>query len=179
MLIVIRLIVPQDTATQNLLYRVYYAAFEKDSNSTGAPPTPYKIVDVKFEPAPAVIATEASVQQQQPNPTTNSVSSASQNTIPSAGVTSLYPVPRSQPTEPSPSIYQPPVSRFHPPSIPEPTQAPQPVSNAPPFQPTVSSSYQSPAPPPGAAHTSTWNDPPVVVKTKKVIVCYNCYHNYY
>ena len=159
------------------MYHVYYAAFEKDS---GAPPTPYKIVDVKFEPAPAVNATEASVQQQQPTvyPTTNSVPSVSQNTILSASVTSSYPVPRSQPTEPSPSIYQPPVSRFHPPSIPEPTQAPQPVSNAPPFQPTVSSSYQPSAPPPGAAHTSTWNDPPVVVKTKKVIVCCNYYHNH-
>ena len=94
------------------MYRVYYAAFEKDSSSTGTPPTPYKIVAVKFEPAPSVTATEASVQQQQPTvyPTANSVSSASQNTIPSAGVTSSYPVPRSQPTEPSPSIYQPPVS---------------------------------------------------------------------
>ena len=47
-----------------MLYRVYYAAFVKDSSATGAPPTPYKIMDVKSEPVPAITTTEAPAQQQ-------------------------------------------------------------------------------------------------------------------
>ena len=147
-----------------MLYRVYYAAFVKDSSATGAPPTPYKIMDVKSEPVPAITTTEAPAQQQAMSfsyPATHPISSSFQNSIPS--VTNTYTVPGAQPRL---SDRQPPVMQFHPPPIPEATQLPQPRSDAPP-PPTVSS-YQPSAPPPGG---SNWNDPPVVVKTKKVFIC--------
>ena len=149
-----------------MLYRVYYAAFVKDPSVTGAPPTPYKIVDVKSEPAPAVTIAET-VQQQVTSfsyPATHPVSSTFQNSIP--GVINPYSIPN---TQPSLSNHQPPVSQFHPPPMPEATQLPQPRSDIPP-QSTVSSSYQPSAPSSGAVPSSTWNDPPVVVKTKKVII---------
>ena len=148
-----------------MLYRVYYAAFVKDSSATGAPSTPYKIMDVKSEPVPAITTTEAPAQQQATSfsyPATHPISSSFQNSIPS--VTNTYTVPSVQPRL---SDRQPPVTQFHPPPIiPEATQLPQPRSDAPP-PPTISS-YQPSAPPPGG---SNWNDPPVVVKTKKVIIC--------
>ena len=147
------------------MYHVYYAAFVKDSSATGAPPTPYKIVDVKSEPAAAVTTAETPVQQQATSfsyPGTHSVSSIFQNSIP--GVTNTYSVPS---TQPSLSNHQPPISQFHPPLMPKATQLPQPESDVPP-QPSVSSSYQPLAPPPGGLQSSNWNDPPVVVKTKKV-----------
>ena len=147
-----------------MLYRVYYATFVKDSSATGAPPTPYKIMDVKSEPVPAVTTTEVPAQQQAMSfsyPATHPVSSSFQNSIPS--VTNTYTVPGAQPRL---SDRQQPVPQFHPPPMPEATQLPQPRSDAPP-PPTVSS-YQPSAPPPGG---NNWNDPPVVVKTKKVIIC--------
>ena len=147
------------------MYCVYYAAFVKDSSTTGAPPTPYKIVDVKSEPAPAITTAEASVQQQATSfsyPATHPVSSTFQNSIP--GVTNAYSVPSMQP---SLSNHQPPISQFHPPLMPEATQLPQPQSDIPP-QPTVSSLYQPLAPSPGGSQSNNWNDPPVIVKTKKV-----------
>ena len=146
-----------------MLYYVYYAAFVKDPSVTGAPPTPYKIVDVKSEPAPAVTTVET-VQQQVTSfsyPATHPVSSTFQNSIP--GVTNPYSVPNTRPN------HQPPVSQFHPPPMPKATQLPQPRSDIPP-QSTVSSSYQPSAPSSGGLPSSTWNDPPVVVKTKKVII---------
>ena len=144
------------------MYRVYYAAFVKDFSATGAPPTPYKIVDVKSEPAPTVTTTAASVQQQATSfsyPGTHPVPSSFQNSIPS--VTNTSSVPGVQPRL---SDRQPPITQFHPPPMPEATQLPQPRSDAPS---SSVSSYQPSAPPPGG---SNWNDPPVVVKTKKVII---------
>lgn len=146
-----------------MLYRVYYAAFVKDSSATGAPPTPYKIVDVKSEPAPTVTTTGASVQQQAMSfsyPATHPVPSSFQNSIPSVTNTSLV-----AGVQPRLSDHQPPVAQFHPPPMPEATQPPQSRSDAPPS--SSVSSYQPSAPPPGG---SNWNDPPVVVKTKKVII---------
>ena len=149
-----------------MLYRVYYAAFVKDSSATGAPPTPYKIVDVKSEPAPTaptVTTTGASVPQQAMSfsySATHPAPSSFQNSIPS--VTSTSSVPGVQPRL---SDRQPPVTQFHPPPMPEATQPPQPRSDAPPS--SSVSSYQPTAPPSGG---SNWNDPPVVVKTKKVII---------
>ena len=164
-----------------MLYRVYYAAFVKDPSATGAPPTPYKIVDIKSEPAPApapvVTTAEVSAQQQATSfsyPATHPVASTFQNSIP--GVTSAYSVPT---TQPSLSNHQPPVSQFQPPLMPEATQLPQPGSDVP-LQSTTSLSYQPSAPPPGGLQSSNWNDPPVVVKAKKVATfsC-SCYYNYY
>ena len=149
-----------------MLYRVYYAAFAKDSGATGAPPTPYRIVDVKAEPTPAITTAEASVQQQATSfsyPSTHPVSSTFQNSIPS--VTNSVPS-----TQRSLSNHQPSVSQFHPPPIPKATQLLQPGSDIPP-QPNVFSSYQPSAPPPGGVSSGNWNDPPVVVKTKKVSIC--------
>lgn len=157
-----------------MLYRVYYAAFVKDSNATGAPPTPYKIVDVKSEPVAAVTTVEASTQQQAMSfsyPATHPVASTFQNSIPA--MTSAYSVPSTQPTL---SNHQPPIPQVQPPLIPEARQPPQPGSDIPP-QPTASSSYLPSAPPPGGLQSSTWNDPPVVVKAKKVITC-NCSYHY-
>ena len=89
-----------------MLYCVYYAAFVKDPSTTGALPTPYKIVDVKSESAPVVATAEPPAQQQ-----------------------------------------------------------------------AMSFNYQPSAPPPGGSNR---NDPPVEVKTKKVIICNcSCYYNYY
>ena len=149
-----------------MLYRVYYVAFVKDPSITEAPLTPYKIVDVKSEPAPAVTTAET-VQHQITSysyPATHPVSSTFQNSIP--GVINPYSVPN---TQPSLSNHQPPVSQFHPPPMPEVTQLPQPRSDIPP-QSTVSSSHQPSAPSSGGLPSSTWNDPPVVVKNKKVII---------
>ena len=159
------------------MYRVYYAAFVKDPSATGAPPTPYKIVDVQSEPAPAVTTAEVSTQQQATSfsyPATHPVASTFQNSIP--GVTSAYSVPT---TQPSFSNHQPPVSQVQPLPMPEATQLPQPGSDVN-LQSTTSLSYQSSAPPPGGLQSSNWNDPPVVVKAKKVgmfnsnnYCCYN------
>jgi len=49
------------------------------------------------------------------------------------------------------------------------SQLVQPRSDVPP-QPTVSSIYQPSAPPLEGLPSSSWNDPPVVVKTKNVIM---------
>ena len=150
------------------MYRVYYAAFAKDPSAIGAPPTPYKVVDVKSEAAPTVTTAAVSSAQQQATsfsyPVTHPVSTILQNSIP--GVINTHSIPS---TQPSLSNHQPPVSQFIPPVMPEATQFPQPGSDIPP-QPTVSSLYQPSAPPLGGFQSSNWNDPPVVVKAKKVIV---------
>ena len=93
-------------------------------------------------------------------PATHPVPSSFQNSI--ASVTNTSSVPGVQPRL---SDCQPPVTQFHPPPMAEATQPPQPRSDAPPL--SSMSSYQPSAPPSAG---SSWNDPPVVVKTKKVII---------
>ena len=123
---------------------MYYAAYAKDSTATGAPPTPYKIVNVKSEPVALIVTTAASITQQEVTsfsyPTTHPVPSTFQNSIP--GVTNTHSVTS---TQPKLSDHPPLVSQFKPLSMSEATQLAQPGSDVPP-QPTVSSAYQPSAP---------------------------------